>query len=48
MKKEHKITLSVNPIALTHSLKRIMGYYYKEYVELNDKFENILKMNTQR
>lgn len=41
MKKEHKITLSVNPITLTHSLKRIVGYYYKEYVELNDKFENM-------
>ena len=41
MKKEHKITLSVNPITLTHSLKHIVGYYYKEYVELNDKFENM-------
>ena len=41
MKKEHKITLSVNPITITHSLKRIVGYYYKEYLELNDKFENM-------
>lgn len=41
MKKEHNIKLSFNTNTLTHSLKRIVGYYYKEYVELNDKFENI-------
>ena len=41
MKKEHNIKLSFNTNTLTHSLKHIVGYYYKEYVELNDKFENI-------
>ena len=41
MKKEHNIKLSFNTNTLTHSLKRINGYYYKEHVELNDKFENM-------
>lgn len=41
MKKEHNIKLSYNANLHTHSLKRIVGYYYKEYVELNDKFENM-------
>lgn len=41
MKKEHKIKLSYNANIHTHTLKRIVGYYYNEFVELNDKFENI-------
>lgn len=41
MKKEHNIKLSFNTSTVTHSLKRIIGYYYKEYIELNDKFENM-------
>lgn len=41
MKKEHKIKLSYNANIHTHTLKRIVGYYYKEFVELNDKFENM-------
>ena len=41
MKKEHNIKLSYNANIHTHSLKRIVGYYYKEYVELNKKFENM-------
>ena len=41
MKKEHNIKLSYNANIHTHSLKRIVGYYYKEYVELNEKFENM-------
>lgn len=43
MKKEHDIKLSFNTHTVTHSLKRIIGYYYNEYVELNDKFENMSK-----
>lgn len=41
MKKEHNIKLSYNANTNTHSLKRIVGYYYKEYIELNEKFENM-------
>lgn len=41
MKKEHKIKLSYNANIHTHSLKRVVGYYYKEFVELNDKSENM-------
>lgn len=41
MKPEHDIKLSYNASINTHSLKRIVGYYYKEFVELNDKFENM-------
>lgn len=41
MKKEHNIKLSFNPYKVTHSLKRIVGYYYKEYVELDDKLEDM-------
>ena len=43
MKKEHDIKLSFNTHTVTHNLKRIVGYYYNEYVELNDKFENMSK-----
>ena len=43
MKKGHNIKLSFNTHTVTHSLKRIVGYYYNEYVELNDKFENMSK-----
>ena len=43
MKKEHNIKLSFNTHTVTHSLKRIVGYYYNEYVELNDKFEHMSK-----
>lgn len=41
MKKENSIILSYNANIHIHKLKRIVGYYYKEYVELNDKFENM-------
>ena len=41
MKKEHNIKLSYNANIHTHSLKRIVGYYYKDYIELNDNFENL-------
>lgn len=41
MKKENSIILSYNANIHTHKLKRIVGYYYKEYVELNEKFENM-------
>lgn len=41
MKKSHDIKLSYNANIKTHSLKHIVGYYYDEYIELNDKFENI-------
>lgn len=41
MKKEHDIKLSYNANIHTHSLKRIVGYYYEEYQELNNKFENM-------
>lgn len=41
MKKSHDIKLSYNANTKTHSLKHIVGYYYNEYIELNDKFENI-------
>ena len=41
MKKEHNIKLSYNANIHTHSLKRIVGYYYKEYVELDKTFENM-------
>lgn len=41
MKKENNIILSYNPNIHTHKLKRIVGYYYKEYIELDDKFENM-------
>lgn len=41
MKKEHNIKLSYNANIHTHSLKRIVGYYYEEYQELNNKFENM-------
>ena len=33
MKKENSIILSYNANIHTHKLKRIVGYYYKEYVE---------------
>lgn len=41
MKQKHDIKLSYNASINTHSLKRIVGYYYKEYIKLNDKFENM-------
>ena len=41
MKKEHNIKLFYNNNTHVHSLKHIVGYYYKEYVELNNKFENM-------
>lgn len=41
MKKEHNIKLSFNDSLNTHSLKRIVGYYYEEYIELDNKFENM-------
>lgn len=41
MKKEHNIKLIFNTHTVTHSLKHIVGYYYDEYLELNDKFENM-------
>ena len=41
MKKGHSIILSYNANIHIHKLKRIVGYYYKEYVELNEKFENM-------
>ncbi len=41
MKKEHNIKLAFNTSLNTHSLKRIIAYYYKEYIELDNKFENI-------
>ena len=41
MKKNYDITLSYNPNINTHTLKRIVAHYYKEYVELNDEFENM-------
>lgn len=39
MNKEHNIKLSFNINTVSHSLKRIVGYYYKEYIELDDKLE---------
>ncbi|MBR3255807.1 MAG: hypothetical protein IKF97_06340, partial [Clostridia bacterium] len=41
MKKNYDITLSYNPNINTHTLKRIVAHYYKEYVELDDEFENM-------
>lgn len=41
MKKEHNIKLSFNDSLNTHNLKRIVGYYYEEYIELDSKFENM-------
>ena len=41
MNKEHNIKLSFNINTVSHSLKRIVGYYYKEYIELDDKLENM-------
>ena len=41
MKNEHNIKLFFNTHTLTHTLKHIVGCYYEEYVELNDKFENM-------
>lgn len=41
MKKENSIILSYNANIHIHKLKRIVGYYYKEYIELNEKFENM-------
>ncbi len=41
MKKEHDIKLAFNSSLNTHSLKRIVAYYYKEYIELDNKFENM-------
>ncbi len=41
MKKEHNIKLFFNSSINTHSLKRIVGYYYEEYIELDNKFENM-------
>lgn len=41
MKKEHNIKLSFNDNLNTHSLKRIVGYYYEAYIELDNKFENM-------
>lgn len=41
MKKEHNIKLSFNDSLNTHILKRIVGYYYEEYIELDNKFENM-------
>lgn len=41
MKKGNSIILSYNANIYIHKLKRIVGYYYKEYVELNEKFENM-------
>lgn len=41
MKKEHDIKLAFNSNLNTHSLKRIVAYYYKEYIESDNKFENM-------
>lgn len=41
MKKEHNIKLFFNSSINTHSLRRIVGYYYEEYIELDNKFENM-------
>ena len=41
MKPKHDIMLSYNASINTHILKHIVGYYYKEYIGLNDKFENM-------
>lgn len=41
MNKEHNIKLSFNINTVTHSLKRIVGYYYDKYVELDDNLEKM-------
>ena len=41
MKKNYNITLSYNPNINTHTLKHIVAHYYKEYVELDEQFENM-------
>ena len=39
--KKHNIKLSFNTHTATHSLKRIIGYYYNEYIELNTDIEKM-------
>lgn len=41
MNKIHDIKLSYDSNKQTHSLKRIVAYYYDTYVELNEKFEKM-------
>lgn len=41
MNKIHNIKLSYDSNKQTHSLKRIVAYYYDTYVEINEKFEKM-------
>lgn len=41
MKKTNDIKVAFNANLFVHSTTQIVGYYYKEYVEINEKFENL-------
>lgn len=41
MKKTNDIKVAFNANLFVHSTTQIVGHYYKEYVEINDKFENL-------
>ena len=41
MKKTNDIKVAFNSNLFVHSTTQIVGHYYKEYVEINEKFENL-------
>lgn len=41
MKKTNDIKVAFNANLFVHSTTQIVGHYYKEYVEINEKFENL-------
>lgn len=41
MKKINDIKVAFNANLFVHSTTQIIGHYYKEYVEINEKFENL-------
>ena len=41
MKKTSDIKVAFNANLFVHSTTQIVGHYYKEYVEINEKFENL-------
>lgn len=41
MKKTNDIKIAFNANLFVHSTTQIVGHYYKEYVEINEKFENL-------
>ena len=41
MKKTNDIKVAFNANLFVHSATQIVGHYYKEYVEINEKFENL-------